>query len=262
VGTLAAVVRGAAKITENESPRPQDRLFVTYNYFSRVNGGSGIPGATQTDVHRAVMGFEKTLLDGNASIGLRVPFLQTDGDDSVRHHALGDPSVIFKYALINDRQTGNVLSGGLVVTAPMGPNFLPPGVPNVHSTLLQPYLGAIYNVGDWYAQGFTSIMVPTDGRDVITWQNDVGVGYFLYRASQPGQLLTLIAPTLELHVTTPLNHRGGDVQPIPGIDIVDFTAGVTLGLGRRSTLGLAVVTPLTGPKPFAVETQAYLNCRF
>jgi hypothetical protein len=262
VGALAAVARGAAKITENESPRPQDRVFLTYNYFNNVNTGQNVPGLAQTDVHRGVIGFEKTFLGGNASVGLRVPFVQIEGDGSVRRHDFGDPSVVLKYAFINDRQTGNVLSGGLVVTAPFGASLLPQGVPDVHSTLLQPYLGVIYNVGEWYVQGFSSIIAPTDNRDVTSWQNDLAVGYFLYRLRESDRLLTSIVPTLEIHVTTPLNHRGAESQPIPGIDIVDLTAAVTFGLGRRSTVGLGIVTPLTGPRPFTVEGQLYLNCRF
>jgi hypothetical protein len=37
---------------------------------------------------------------------------------------------------------------------------------------------------------------------------------------------------------------------------------VTLGIRKRSSLGLGVVTPLTGPKPFDIEGQANLNVRF
>jgi len=261
-GALATVVRGAFKIAENESPRPQDRLFFTYNYFNSVPGGSDASGVTRSDVHRVVMGFEKTVLDGNISVGVRAPFIRFQGDGSVGREDLGDPSIVLKYAFINDRQTGNVLSGGLVVTAPVGASFLPAGAANIHPTLFQPYVGAIYNLGDWYVQGFSSIILPTAHRDVTAWYNDVALGYFLYRTTQPGRLLTAVVPTIELHVTTPLNHHGGDAQPITGIDLVDLTAGVTFGVGRRSTLGLAVVTPLTGPRPFAVEGQAYLNCRF
>lgn len=55
---------GALKIAENESPLPQDRVFLTYNYYSEV---------LDSDFHRETLGFEKTFLGGEASIGLRVP---------------------------------------------------------------------------------------------------------------------------------------------------------------------------------------------
>src|SRR5439155_99725 len=47
--------RGAFKIEENESPRPLDRVFVSYNYFNSV----GLPGTPSYDLHREVAGFEK-----------------------------------------------------------------------------------------------------------------------------------------------------------------------------------------------------------
>src|SRR5262249_28822403 len=57
---------GAFKIADNESPRPVDRLFATYNYYNNVNTFGG----RDFDVHREVFGFEKTFLDGNASFGM------------------------------------------------------------------------------------------------------------------------------------------------------------------------------------------------
>jgi hypothetical protein len=262
-GVLALVARGAFKITEDESPRPQDRIYTTYNYFNNVNGSLNPPGLAQTDIHREVLGLEKTFLNGNASLGLRVPFVQVEGDGSIRRQDIGDLSFIAKYAFINDRCTGNVLSGGLVVTVPTGANFLPEGIPDIHPTLLQPFLGAIYNMGSFYAQGFSSVLVPTDSRDVTFLFNDIGFGYFLYKAERRcDRLLTSVVPIFEVHVNTPLNHRGALTEPIGGTDIVDLTFGTTFGLGRASTLNLGVVTPVTGPKPFDIEAQVQFNYRF
>lgn len=97
------IARGAFKITENESPRPQDRVYTTYNYFSNVFGSRLAPGQQQTDIHREVIGFEKTLLDGNASAGMRLPYIQVNGDGSVSKDDIGDLTMVLKYALINDR---------------------------------------------------------------------------------------------------------------------------------------------------------------
>ena len=50
-------------------------------------------------------------------------FQSTGGDGASTVNDFGDLSVVLKYAFINDRHTGNVLSGGLVITAPTGPSI-------------------------------------------------------------------------------------------------------------------------------------------
>ena len=61
---------GAAfKIADNESPRPEDRLFATYNYFNDV-----LAHPSKADLHQEVVGFEKVLLNGCASVGLGAGF--------------------------------------------------------------------------------------------------------------------------------------------------------------------------------------------
>jgi hypothetical protein len=254
------VVRGAFKIAENESPRPQNRVFGTFNYFSDVNGSLNAPDFPQTNVYRGVCGFEKTLLDGNASIGLRVPIIQMEGDHSIASDGFGDLSFVLKYAFINNPDT--VLSGGMVVTAPTGESFLPAGVPDIHSTLLQPWVGGIRQFGNVYIHGFSSVVVPTDDRDVTIWLNDLGIGYFLYQCGDACAWVTALVPTFEVHVNTPLNHRGVFTEPIGMSDIVNLTCGLTIGLCERSSLMLGAVTPVTGPKPFDVESQVYFNWRF
>jgi hypothetical protein len=250
--------RGPFKIADNESPRPQNRLFFDYNYYNNAN--ITVPGLSQSDVHREVFGFEKTFLDGNASFGLRAPLIQVTGDGSVRSSDFGDLSIVLKYAWINDCATGNVLSSGLVVTTPTGPD-LNTVDGNIHPTLLQPFVGVIWGMDNFYVQGFSSVCVPTDSRDVTLFLNDVAVSYRLYCNRGSDQLVTSVTPSFEVHVTTPLTHRNADaVIFIP--DVVVLTGGVHVGLGHRSTLSLGVGTPITGPRPFDVEGLAQLNFRF
>jgi hypothetical protein len=260
--SIPVVARGAFKITENESPLPQDRFFVTYDYFNNLNAGLRTFGMTQSNLHREVVGFEKTLLDGDASIGMRVPILQVTGDPLLARSDIGATSFIFKYAFVNNRSTGNVLSGGLVITTPTGSDFLPAGVPNINDAMIQPFVGGRYLLGNLYLQGFSSINVPTDSRDVVYLFNDLGTGYIAYRASGKDQWLTMVIPTLELHINTPLNHRGSNQAPIPGLDIVDTTAGVWFQFHQSSTFGVGGVVPLTGPRPFDFQIFAQLNIRF
>jgi hypothetical protein len=106
--------------------------------------------------------------------------------------------------------------------------------------------------------------VPTDSNEPTLLFNDIGVGYYLYRAPDTGRFLTGVAPTLEVHVNTPLSHRGGidALDPLRASDQVDLTAGVNLELLQTKRLALGVVVPTTGPKPFAVEALLQLRCSF
>jgi hypothetical protein len=263
----AAAERGAFKISDNESPRPVDRIFSNYEYF-RIK--SRDPNVNAIQMNRYIEGFEKTFMDGKGSIGLRLPIFQVWGTSptgdagvlsTLRHEDVGDLTIVTKYAFWQDCDTGSLLSGGLVVTTPTGPDLPTNGVV-IHSTLIQPWVGGIYNTQSWYLHGFTAIIVPTDERDVTFLTNDYGIGYYLYQAKDCGKWLSAITPTFEIHVNTPLNHRGTDSTPIGLADIVDLTGGATLGIGRSSTLALGAVTPITGPRPFQLEAQVFFNYHF
>src|SRR5262249_20066000 len=143
--------------------------------------------APPLNLHREVIGFEKTFFDGNASFGMRLPFLQLQ-DGSGDLSRVGDLSFILKWALLNDRATGNVFSLGMVVTAPTGDPFFAVNGNTIHPTILQPYLGYIFNFGNFYVHGFSSVVVPTDSQDVTLLLNDIGVGYWIYRDPQ-GRML-------------------------------------------------------------------------
>jgi hypothetical protein len=276
---------GDFKVAENESPRPQDRVFFNYNFYGHVAGPNtsaavtslntvtttlggnpavittltpGVP-APRFDLHREVVGFEKTFLGGDASVELRAPVLEQEGADAIDGSNFGDLTVVTKYAFLNDRATGDVLSAGLAVTLPTGPGVPLPGG-KLHSTLLQPWGGYVWNVDRFYVHGFTSLVVPTDSRDVTLLFNDVGAGYRLYQAGGD-RLISAVVPTLEVHVTTPLNH--GDTTSLVTVpDLVVLTAGSHFDIYRSSTLSVGVATPLTGPRVFDVEALVQFNWRF
>jgi hypothetical protein len=282
---------GSFKIAENDSPKPVDRVFFTWNYFSHiadpqgapvasvntnqqatftsdfgttaaVNVNTSIPGLPRAiaNLHREVFGFEKTFLDGNASIEMRVPLLQqTSNIDSFGAKDVGDITILTKYAFLLDRDTGNVFSGGLAVTVPNGPS-IPSIDGNLHSTLLQPWFGYLWNSDRFFLQAFHSVVVPTDPRDVTLMFNDVGINWWLYRGSQ-NRVLNFIVPTFETHVTTPLNHRDGN-GPIFVPDLVVLTSGVHIGLFGNGTLSLGVAFPVSGPRAYNVESFLQLNWRF
>jgi hypothetical protein len=273
---------GAFKIAENASPRPVDRVFFTYNFFGDLSGpGSGannpinittgnnnvrvntfIPGtsAVNSNVNREIFGFEKTFLDGFASIEMRLPLLQQNSTlNGFGSNDIGDLTIIGKYAFILDQPTGNVLSAGLAITAPTGHNIATIDG-NIHSTLIQPWVGYIWNYNRFFLQAFHSIVVPTDSRDVTLLFNDVGFNYWLYRG-EPNRTLSSIVPMIEVHVTNPLNQRGPD-SAIYVPDLVVMTGGVHFGFGRNTTLSFGVATPVTGPRIYNVEAFMQFNMRF
>jgi hypothetical protein len=257
---IPQVDRGEVKIEENESPRPVDRVFATYNYFDNVT--RPFPGVPASNLNRETYGFELTFLNGDASIGLRMNSLQATGDSSFANSVFGDLTVIAKFALINDRATGDVLSVGLAVTAPTGPDaFLPDGT-RFNPMLLQPWTGFIYNWERLYTQGFSSLIIPTDSRDSLLATSSLAFGYWLYRGADPGALLSYVAPVIEGHSTIGLTHRGLDQTLIGFPDTFVLTSGVHLGIGQRSNLALGVGVPLSGPTPFNVEAIAQLNWQF
>jgi hypothetical protein len=237
---------GSFKISDNGTVAPQDRVFITYNYYD-VDGLHG----TDLAIHREVIGFEKSFLDGDASFGLRVPYSQVTGD--VGSSDIGDLSMIFKYAFYRDRETGNVISGGLVVTVPTGPDLLLPTGNTIDPTLLQPFIGYAFNFDRFFVEGFCEIIVPTDSSLSTFIANDISFGYRCQNAP--------IIPVLELHVNDPFNHRGSGSDPTGFADSVILTAGVHT-IFEHSSLTIGVTTPVTGPNLYSVEAVVQYNWRF
>jgi hypothetical protein len=247
-------------ITDNDSPRPTDRLYFNYGYYDGL--GSQInPGFGNVTQNRPMMGFEKTFLDGNASIGLRLPFIQMNGPIGTEGQTVGDLSILTKYAIINDRETGDVLSVGLVLTVPTAAadGTLADGTPVPHSVLIQPWVGFVRLFDRAYLQGFSSVIAPTDRRDTVILSNSLGMGYWLYRAPTD-RILTGIIPIAEVHVRTPLNNRDPNGQ-VYMPDMVNITGGMHFRF-PRATLGGAICVPVVSPRPWNVEAIAQFTFWF
>ena len=267
---------GSFKVAENERPMPEDRVFLTYNYFQNVPGAvpvlpgpessivGGNPTISQlvippnnTYVQRQVIGFETTFLDGAASFGMRAPFVQQRGDGSVSESDFGDLSFVFKVVAYSFGSDG--VSGGLVLTVPTGPS-IQTVAGDIRPFLIQPWVGGVVTAGDFFAMGFASVVIPTDGRDVTLLFTDLQVGYTLYQ-NPFGGLLTFVAPISEVHVTNPLNYRDG-TGPISVPDLVVLTEGLQFGFGMGASLSLGIAVPVTGPRPFDVEGVLQVNVRY
>jgi hypothetical protein len=261
------------KIAENESPEPRDRAYLDFNYFDNVaaavNQHFGVD-LHNVNVYRETFGLEKTFLGGDASVGLRLPvntlgaesgtpgFGGTDTD-------AGDLTTILKFALWRDADSGSLVSAGAAVTLPTGPGrFAGSPFPVARDTFVQPFLGFVLGLDRLFVQGFVAVDVPTDGADATFLYTDLAVGYYVYRNPARDRLLNGIAPTVEVHVNDPLNHRGAlqSFNLNGAADVVDLTVATTFDLGQRTSLSVGVVAPLTGPKPFDVEAMVQLNWNF
>jgi hypothetical protein len=275
---LAPSVRGF-KIAENQSPIPQDRIYYNFNYFedvnARLNQSLGAP-ITDLKVYRHVFGLEKTIFGGGSSLGVRLPLntlYAADRNPPVRtggnSTSLGDLTVFGKMAVRQNPRTGSLLSVGLAVTPPTGPDRFAGaeffgGLRPVHTTTIQPFVGYYLNFGKLFLHGFSALDVPVNFLDVTILYNDIGLGYYLLRAPCPDRFLTAIVPTVEAHVNTPLNHRGeyDPSDPSGTPDILNITSGINFEFRRNTVLTFGVVTPVTGPRPFDFETALLLNIRF
>jgi hypothetical protein len=258
------------KISENQSPAPRDRIIYQFNYYENVNGSVNarfLSPISDIRVYRHIFGFEKTFFDGMTSLGIRLPLNTVTADSPLPNIGqteteLGNLEIFGKYVLYSDPANGRLLSTGLSVSPSTGPNrfagasYLEP----LNNTTIQPFLGGIYRVGRAFAQGFFSIEVPFNSNDVTMMYNDYAFGYFLYEAVNPDQFLSAVVPIFEVHVNTPLNHRGVSLfDPAGTPDFVNLTYGTSFQFGRRARLLGAIVTPVTGPRPFDFEVIAAFN---
>jgi hypothetical protein len=262
------------KIGENQSPRPLDRIFGTFNFYDNINRSYNNRVTNEIQhvrAYRQLYGFEKTFLGGQASFGLTdtintlvvdTPNPQLHGGS---HTAQGTLNTFFKYVLFSDPSYRRLLTAGLDLGFPTGPRGLG-GYQNIvgfRDTQIQPFIGYLWTQNRWYLQGFSSVNVATDNHDVTLFFNDIALGYFLYTAKNPGAWISAIVPVFETHINTPLNHRGFHFSdPASTPDIVNFTFGTTFVLKQRSYLTFGYVTPVTGPKPFDYEIVAQFNFRF
>ena len=262
-GTVLVPVAGrysGVMVTENDSPRPADRIYGGNYYYDGLGRSlnSGIGGFL---LNRTMIGFEKTLADGSASVGMRLPFNQLTGPVGLGGDGVGDLTILLKYAAYFDPDRMNFFTFGLAITAPTGPagGLLADGTTIPHSVLFQPWAGFIRSGERMYMQEITNLIVPTDGRDVVLLGNSFGFGYWLYRGNFD-RYLPAITPTAEFHIRTPLTNRSRD-DLVFFQDQVNITSGVHFRWSRVTLSGGACV-PVVGPRPWNIEAIANVNIWF
>jgi len=251
------------KPTDNDGPRPQDRFFFSYNRYSGVNESVNPPTVPEIHLSREMVGAERTFGD-NASVGIRLPFVQSGGSPEFEASEVGDVTLVGKYAVLNDPSTDTYATLGLNLTLPTGGRgdslgLLDDGRRVPRTIFLQPWAGAVWTSGDWFAQGVTSVLLPADPVFPTALFNSVGMGYWAYRnASDP--MVQGVLPVIELHVNTPVTNRGDDAV-IFFRDQVNLTGGLYLQFPNL-TVGGSICVPLVGPRPYDVEVMGSVNYRY
>jgi hypothetical protein len=261
------------KISDNDSPRPQTREYFSFNYFYNLDGVINQRAGADVEhirIHREVFGVEWAEPDGSSSVGLRLPLATFNAANNIpgldgTSTDLGDLSVIFKHVLWEDQERGRLLSAGLAVIPTTGPGSFAGSndIKVFHNTSLQPFCGWIWPMKKFYLQGFTAVDAPLDLNDVVMLSNDFAAGYILCQRSRAHSVIAVV-PTVELHLNTPLNHRGVlDLTDQAGNpDLIDVTGGVQFEYNDRSSLGIAFATPVTGPRMFDFQILVQVRCRY
>ena len=174
-----------------------------------------------------MIGFEKTVCCDFASVGVRVPVLQTNGDGSLSNNDVGDVSVVLKVAWLCP-QSDNVFAAGLLLTLPTGPHIDTINGP-IHDTLVQPWIGYIWSCEAGYLEAFHSIILPSSDMDSELLCNDWALGLYLWHS--PDSFIHDLVPTIEAHLTNQVSHKNEPTSSIVVGDVFTMTGGVHIGLG-------------------------------
>ena len=308
------IIPGLFTAASVQSVIPMDRVSFDYGYYNRFAVSSPTGPTAGFNLNQFNIGIEKTLFDGMASVYISVPFLSASDNITAQDiNGLGDINIGFKVLFFQDKESGSALSGGMTVAAPTahsttfsstsslnltftGPTQ--PGLPiganlpvtpsttttTVNPTFLQPWIGGLWARDGFFVQEYFGVLVPTDERISTIINNNVTMGYEVYR-NQSG-FLSSIMPTVGVQMLLPVNHvnnsAGSTTSQVP-VDInclttsysqianqipnsnfgfpdqVFLTAGAQFGLGQSALLSASIVVPVAGPRGYSVGATVGLN---
>jgi hypothetical protein len=276
------------KISENLSPIPRDRVYVTYNNFQNAVRGQN---NQDIDVNRYTGGGEKTFWDGMGSVEFRMPFasglnarpvLGDPGNDQGTE--FGNITIIPKFILSSDQNY--VLSTGLGINLPTArdailsaPNGVPLAVYQNDAVHLLPFLGLLVTPTDnTYVISFAQVDFDTNGNDVYNSFSgthsriqdpallhlDLAVGSWIYRNDY--SRLSGIAPQVEIHYSTTMQDfdQADGFTPITNrLDTLILTGGMNFQFFNRSNLTVGCAVPVNTnhqeEKQFDAEVQVLFN---
>lgn len=278
-GALGApLIRQAFKMADNQTPVPVTRFYYSFNYFNDVNAAYNLRANANFEavqLYHNTFGYEQAFARDDhgvqrASLGVRMPWdVMTFRDQygaARQGNSIGDVSLYGKYLFWYDPDSYNLVSGGLMVTTPTGPKTFANAERYIvnQTVAIQPFVGYRYQLGERsYMQGFSAIEAPANNQGPTIMYNDFQINYFAYKSQQPSGWLRAIVPVYELHVNTPLTHRGySEIDQFFATDVVSMTWGTHVMLGDNVTFSTGVGVPVTGVHPYSYEVLCLLNVTF
>ncbi|TWT39010.1 hypothetical protein [Blastopirellula retiformator] len=211
----------------------------------------------------------------------------------VQGHNVGNMNLVLKRLLYAEE--GFALSTGLGLEVPTGSTGLVTYGPiqasfDSQTVHFVPYVAMTQRSGCWFGHLFTQIDFASQGDPLRVTINDTGAGDLIGRVNQPalwgldiGGGYWLVPPcgcnkglalVAELHYTTPLQDDDAfsaagtlttasvNTAASPAYEVLNFTAGLQLGLGGGWQLRSGAVFPGRAEKVFDAEYLLQLNRGF
>lgn len=297
--TPSASLLGRAKIADDNSPLPTDRVFFDYSYYQNAC----LSAFTNVSAFR--VGFEKTLFDGQCSVELKAPM----GSTQTSNVFLGYPSTYgpqfgnleIETKTILYRSGGQTIVGGIGITCPTAPDVnvynTPTATPGglvatvrnqgVH---LMPYVG--FDAQDpswcWFAQAFIQLdfdpfgdnvengtspavsgLGPAGTRidmldDQTMFYEDLVIGRWLWR-DDGGRRINSLALVGEIHYTEATQPPDTAVLGTGTLWLGGASQSVfDLVFGAHAVIGKTVVTlaygfPMTLDRGYTDEIRLMVN---
>jgi len=265
-GTFRNWMNHASKIAENNSATPRNRVALNWAMSKDVRTGLGPTGGDSSDIQEFRFLMEKTILKGNASLELLIPFYHTTeftrslsgftGNSMATE--LGDVAVGFKGLLLATQNFR--VSTGVRMEIPTKDDQELMGVATSDNDIFAftPYVAVEVapQYRNWYFQMFGSARLNTDSFDATPppisiempdyYMLDASVGYWLYR--NPGkQGVTGLVPSLELHYTSSIDSWQPGLllsNAFGQTDFLNLTAALTMIVNDKDTIAVAYAAPL------------------
>lgn len=269
-------IAGRNRVSADSSPLPRDRVIFNYDFVSNARLTSDTPA-----MNRFVFGFEKTFLDGMASVEFRIPFASSvnstsndNGSYSSGHGEFGNVFLVLKALLASSDSL--VVSAGLGVSLPTADDVrLQLGKGDIlrvrnDAVILTPFVAALWTPSDrlfaqtWIAWGVDAngnrVETNLDGKGVTTkgrlydpstFQLDIQLGYWLIHPVEGSGVVRGFAPFLEWHFNQQLREQNSvtdgafTLTPTLGqLSEIDMSTGFASQLGDAGNLMLGVTFPL------------------
>lgn len=267
-----------AKVADNNSAIPQDRVFLTYRFFNDVRTFQSVNMSSASnevrDLSLIELGMEKTFHDGLISADLILPFMNSPVEDAVfwpgqttpqQDMQLQDLAFGLKGILLSSGKS--TLTSGFRVEAPTGQRFSAFGDEGTEIVdndvwAVTPYLAYLNELNhDTFFQSFIAYRMQTGGngdrrpfatteevREPAYLNLDAQLGRWLFR-NNGGRGITGMQALIELHYTTtdaPEPRGGANLTTFNGgsRDYLNLTTGLTTLINNNLTVTTAMSFPL------------------